>query len=138
MIPGEPYEPRRVLVIIGDGHDNASNKTLQEALELAQRDLFTIYAVSTSSYGFGDDADDDVLVKLALATGGKVEYPLQNVYRDISGYLEVPTDGGNLPVRLGYRRIRRRQGQQHLSSHRQYLQRNDHAVHPALRSGYSP
>jgi Ca-activated chloride channel homolog len=36
-----------------------------------------------------------------LATGGKVEYPLQNVYRDISGYLEVPTDGGNYQYDLG-------------------------------------
>jgi Ca-activated chloride channel homolog len=101
LIPGEPYEPRRVLVIVGDGHDNASKKTLNEALELAQRDLFTIYAVNTSSYGFGSDADDDALWKLALATGGKVEYPLQNVYRDISGYLEVPTDGGNFQYDLG-------------------------------------
>src|SRR5580698_7249582 len=28
LIKGEPIEPRRVLVIIGDGHDNSSKKTL--------------------------------------------------------------------------------------------------------------
>ncbi len=101
LVKGEPIEPRRVVVIIGDGHDNSSKKTLDEVLELAQRQLVTIYGVSTSAYGFGSDADDDNLVKLALSTGGKVEYPLQNVYRDISGYLEVPTDGGNYAYDLG-------------------------------------
>jgi Ca-activated chloride channel family protein len=101
LVPGEPIEPRRIVVIIGDGHDNASKKTFNEVLELAQRNWVTIYGVNTSSYGFGADADDDVLLKLANATGGMVEYPLQNVYRDISGYLEVPTDGGNYAYDLG-------------------------------------
>jgi Ca-activated chloride channel homolog len=101
LVPGEPFEPRRVVVIIGDGHDNASKKTLAEVLELAQRQLVTIYGVNTSSYGSGNDDDDDVLLKLAIATGGKVEYPLQNVYKDISGYLQVPTDGGNYAYDLG-------------------------------------
>jgi VWFA-related protein len=101
LVNGEPQEPRRVFVIIGDGHDNASTRTLAEVLEKVQRDQVTIYGVSTTSYGFGSDADDDVLWKLAQGTGGKVEYPLQNVYRDISGYLEVPTDGGNYQYDLG-------------------------------------
>jgi Ca-activated chloride channel family protein len=101
LVQGEPIEPRRIVVIIGDGHDNASKKTLNEVLELAQRNLVTIYGVSTSAYGNGNDADDDVLLKMANATGGKVEYPLENVYRDIAGYLEVPTDGGNYAYDLG-------------------------------------
>jgi Ca-activated chloride channel homolog len=101
LVVGEPLEPRRVLVIMGDGHDNASQKSLDEVLEKAQREMVTIYGVSTTSYGFGNDADDDVLVKLAEATGGKVEYPLQGVYKDISGYLEVPRDGGNYQYDLG-------------------------------------
>jgi VWFA-related protein len=101
LVQGEPIEPRRIVVIIGDGHDNASKKTLNEVLELAQRQLVTIYAVSTSAYGNGTDADENVLLKLAIATGGKVEYPLENVYRDISGYLQVPTDGGNYAYDLG-------------------------------------
>src|SRR5580693_2433452 len=36
LVQGEPVEPRRILVVIGDGHDNASKKTLEEVLELAQ------------------------------------------------------------------------------------------------------
>ncbi len=101
LVPGEPIEPRRVVVIIGDGHDNASKKTLKEVLELAQRNLVTIYGISTSSYGFGNDSDDDVLLKMAIATGGKVEYPLQNVYKDVSGYLQVPRDEGNFAYDVG-------------------------------------
>ncbi len=41
QLGGEPLDPRRVVVVIGDGHDNASTHTLQEALELAQRNLVT-------------------------------------------------------------------------------------------------
>ena len=47
LVQGEPIEPRRILVIMGDGHDNASKKTLDQALEIAQRNLVTIYGVST-------------------------------------------------------------------------------------------
>ena len=42
LVKGEPLEPRRVIVVIGDGHDNASKKTLNEVLEIAQRNLVTI------------------------------------------------------------------------------------------------
>src|SRR6185437_11434294 len=41
LVKGEPYEPRRVIVIIGDGHDTASKKSLEEVLELAQRNFVT-------------------------------------------------------------------------------------------------
>src|SRR5205807_10006633 len=36
LVQGEPIQPRRVLVIIGDGHDNASKRTLNEVLEIAK------------------------------------------------------------------------------------------------------
>ncbi len=59
LIQGEPIEPRRILVIVGDGHDNASKKTLDEALEIAQRNLVTIYGVSTVAFGFdNEDAEE--------------------------------------------------------------------------------
>ncbi len=94
LVKGEPIEPRRILVIIGDGHDNASTHTLDQALEIAQRNLVTIYGVSTSS--FGDvQPEEENLVKLAEQTGGRVVSPLQKVYSDISGYLSTPKDAGN-------------------------------------------
>ncbi len=100
LIQGEPIEPRRILVIIGDGHDNASKKTLDEALEIAQRNLVTIYGVSTVAWGF-NNVDDKNLVRLAEETGGRVEYPLEGVYSDVSGYLSQPSDEGNYALKVG-------------------------------------
>jgi len=100
LVEGEPIEPRRVLVIMGDGHDNASKKTLNQVLELAQRDLVTIYGVSTVA--FGDvTPDEENLVKLAEETGGRVVSPLQKVYSDVSGYLSTPMDEGNYKFKAG-------------------------------------
>src|SRR6185437_14837443 len=79
LVKGEPIEPRRVLVIIGDGHDNASKKTLAQALEVAQRNLVT----------------------LCEETGGRVESPLNKVYSDVSGYLSIPRDEGNYALSVG-------------------------------------
>src|SRR5260370_18617458 len=100
LVAGEQIEPRRILVIIGDGHDNASKKTLDEALEIAQRNLVTIYGVSTVAFGFNNENDKN-LIKLAEETGGRVEYPLQNVYGDVSGYLSTPSDQGNYALKVG-------------------------------------
>ncbi len=100
LVKGEPVEPRRIIVIVGDGHDNASKKSLDEVLELAQRNLVTIYGVSTTAFGFGSDGEKN-LVKLAEETGGRVEYPLQNVYKDVSGYLSTPSDEGNYALKVG-------------------------------------
>src|SRR5579871_5941615 len=59
-VNGEPFEPRRVLVVIGDGHDNASKKSLKEVIEIAQRNLVTIYAMSTVAFGFHTGSEDDL------------------------------------------------------------------------------
>jgi Ca-activated chloride channel family protein len=100
LVQGEPYEPRRVIIIIGDGHDTASKKTLEEVVELAQRNLVTIYAISTMAFGF-DNPDKDVLERLATETGGRVQYPLDNLYKDVSGYLSNPSDDGNYALTVG-------------------------------------
>ena len=100
LVKGEPIEPRRILVIIGDGHDSASKHSLDQVLEIAQRNLVTIYGVSTTAYGFGNEGDKN-LVRLAEETGGRVEYPLQNIYKDVSGYLETPSDEGNYALKVG-------------------------------------
>jgi VWFA-related protein len=100
LVNGEPVEPRRVIVVIGDGHDNASTKTLDQVIELAQRNLVTIYGISTTAYGFGSDGEGN-LTRLAEETGGRVEYPLQNVYKDVAGYLSTPSDEGNFAYKVG-------------------------------------
>jgi Ca-activated chloride channel homolog len=100
LVQGEPVEPRRVLIVIGDGNDNASKKTLEEVLEIAQRNLVTIYGISTTSYGFSSEGDAN-LVRLAEETGGRVEYPLQNVYKDVQGFASTPSDEGNFAFKVG-------------------------------------
>ena len=102
LVKGEPYEPRRVIIIVGDGHDSSSKKSLDEVIELAQRNLVTIYAMSTSAYGF-DNPDQAVLERLAGETGGKVEYPLQNIYKDtVAGtYFCNPSDEGCYSYTVG-------------------------------------
>ena len=94
VVKGEPYEPRRVIIIIGDGHNNTSSKSLAEVIEIAKRHMVTIYGFSTVAYGF-ENAEQDVLEKMAFETGGMVEYPLSGVYKDIAGYLSTPKDAGN-------------------------------------------
>lgn len=89
MIKGEPIEPRRVLIVIGSGNDNASKHTLEQIIELAQRNLVTMYGVSTTAYGFANEGDAN-LKRLTEETGGRVEYPLEGVYNDVSGYLSKP------------------------------------------------
>jgi Ca-activated chloride channel homolog len=100
LVKGEPYEPRRVIIIVGDGHDNASKHTLEEVLEIAQRKLVTVYAVSTQAFGFANEADE-VLDKLTAKTGGHVEYPLNKLYKNVSGYLSNPSDDGNYALTVG-------------------------------------
>jgi Ca-activated chloride channel family protein len=94
LVKGEPYEPRRVIVIIGDGHDNASSKSVAEVLELAKRNLITIYGMSTVAYGFDNEAQA-TLEQLANETGGRVQYPLNSLFKDSFGYLSTPTDEGS-------------------------------------------
>lgn len=101
LIKGEPFEPRRVVIVVGNGNDNSSTKTLKEVLEVAQKNLVTIYGISTVAYGFTNPEASDNLTKLAEETGGRVEYPLQNVYKDVAGFLSRPSDEGNLAFKAG-------------------------------------
>jgi len=89
-----------VIIVIGDGHDNASKKSLEEVLEIAQRNLVTIYGMSTVSFGFSSEGDAN-LQRLTTETGGHVEYPLDNLYSDVDGYLSHPSDDGNYALTVG-------------------------------------
>jgi len=100
VVAGEPFDPRRVLIILGDGNDNASKKSLQEVIEIAQRQLVTIYAMSTVAFGFHSEGNDN-LVRLTEKTGGRIEYPLNSLYKDVSGYLSTPSDEGNYAYKVG-------------------------------------
>jgi Ca-activated chloride channel homolog len=100
LVKGEPIEPRRVIIVVGDGHDSASKKNLEEVVELAQRNLVTVYGVSTMAFGFANEGQKN-LERLASSTGGRVVYPLEDVYKDVSGYLSTPSDEGNYALKVG-------------------------------------
>ena len=100
LVQGEPYEPRRVIIVVGDGHDNASKKSIDEVLELAQRNQVSIYAMSTQAFGFANE-NQDILERITGETGGHVEYPLSSLYKDVSGYLSTPSDDGNYALTVG-------------------------------------
>lgn len=102
LMKGEPVEPRRILIIIGDGHDNASSHSLAQTIEVAQRNLVTVYGISTKGYGLEKEGDE-ALRRLAVETGGRVVYPLGDVYRDTDGYLSHPaaSSSGNYSLNVG-------------------------------------
>ena len=100
LVKGEPFEPRRVIVVIGDGHDNASKKGLEEVIEIAQRNLVTIYGISSVAFGFSSEGEK-ILTRLTEETGGRVVYPLEGVYKEVSGYLSTPSDEGNYALKVG-------------------------------------
>ncbi len=100
LVRGEPFEPRRIIVIIGDGHDSASKKGLDQVVELAQRNLVTIFGMSTVAFGFKQEGEKSLL-RLAEETGGRVVFPLEGLYKDVSGYLSTPSDEGNFALKVG-------------------------------------
>jgi len=68
--------PRRVIVIVSDGDDLHSKRSIDEAIEMVQRSEATIYAVGTNKFGAsGGEGGDKVLKKLAEETGGTVFFP---------------------------------------------------------------
>jgi hypothetical protein len=84
LVPGEPYQPR-----------------LDQVIELAQRNLVTIFGVSTLAFGSSSDEAAN-LERLATETGGHVEHPLDDPYGNtVSGYLSNPSDEGNYALHVG-------------------------------------
>ena len=93
-------EPRKVIVIVGDGHDNASSTSVEQAVHACQQQQVTVYAVSTEAWGF-HEKEEKHLRALADATGGLVVQPMQKVHKDINGYLSKPKDEGNYQLQPG-------------------------------------
>jgi Ca-activated chloride channel homolog len=69
---------RRVMVVITDGEDTESERSLQDAIDIAQRSETTIYVISTKAGGFFgvqagtvDRREDKDLKRLAEDTGGR-------------------------------------------------------------------
>ena len=73
-------EARRIIVILSDGEDTASERTLRDAIEMAERYDVTIFGISTKNFkgassGLIENADDKDLRKLCEETGGQLFLP---------------------------------------------------------------
>jgi Ca-activated chloride channel homolog len=70
---------RRVIVLISDGDDNNSRKTLDEAMLASQKSDVAIYAISTNlsigTSGADRDKGDKTLKRLSQDTGGRAFFP---------------------------------------------------------------
>jgi Ca-activated chloride channel family protein len=78
MRGGPSTNRRRVMVVITDGEDTESERSLQDAIEIAQQSETTIYVISTKAGGFFgvqagtvDRREDKDLKRLAEDTGGR-------------------------------------------------------------------
>jgi len=71
---GKGSRGRRVLVLISDGKDNASEHTRQELLSRAEDSMTTIYSIGLYERG-SEDQDPALLRKLASVTGGDAYFP---------------------------------------------------------------
>ena len=77
-------DARRIIVVLSDGEDTASERTLREAIEMDQRYDVTIFGISTKNFrgatsGLVENADDKELRKLCEETGGQVFLPSEKV-----------------------------------------------------------
>ncbi len=68
--------PRRVIVIVSDGDDLHSKRTLEEAVEQVQRSEAAIYAIGTSKFGASSEPGGEKILKtLTEQTGGTLFLP---------------------------------------------------------------
>jgi Ca-activated chloride channel family protein len=71
---------RRIIVVLSDGEDTASERNLREAIEMAQRYDVTVFGISTKNFkgigaGMVEGEDDKELRQLCELTGGQVFLP---------------------------------------------------------------
>lgn len=73
-------EGRHVIIVISDGDDNLSDKSIDETIEMAQKTDTVIYAVGTSSpelFGSTKERGNKYLKRLVDETGGKLFLPVK-------------------------------------------------------------
>lgn len=88
MLDRPMHKFRRAMIVIGDGEDNASDHTRDQAMEYVQKADVVMYAISTNNGGTEHDTDngrlthglaegDKVLSYLTKETGGLTYFPFR-------------------------------------------------------------
>jgi len=77
-------DARRIIVVLSDGEDTASEHSLKEAIEMAQRYDVTIFGISTKNFkgigsGLTENSDDKELRRLCEETGGQIFLPSEKI-----------------------------------------------------------
>ncbi|HEY7545384.1 MAG TPA: VWA domain-containing protein [Blastocatellia bacterium] len=80
----EAPEARLVMLVISDGSDTASDRSLKDAIAIAQQNDVTIFGISTKNFsgvtaGVVEGEDDKALRQLCESTGGQIFLPSQKV-----------------------------------------------------------
>lgn len=96
---GKGHHSRRVLVVVGDGGDNASTKTFDHVLKEAQASNAAIYTVGIID-PLERDANPGLLRRLADATGGASFFP--GGVDDVGDVLQKIADDIRHSYTLGY------------------------------------
>jgi Ca-activated chloride channel homolog len=91
--------PRRVLVVVGDGGDNASTTTFDQALKAAQASNAAIYTVGIID-PLEREANPRLLKRLAEATGGESFFPRD--VNDVDDVLQQIADDIRYSYTVGY------------------------------------
>ena len=93
------HHPRRVLVVVGDGGDNASTTTFEQVLKGAQASNAAIYTVGIID-PLEPEANPRLLERLARATGGEAFFPRH--VDDVGDVLRKIADDIRHSYTLGY------------------------------------
>lgn len=64
----------RVLVLLSDGEDNSSHRSLKQSIEAAEASGITVYTVNTSEYNDSDSDANKVMHVIAQRSGGESTY----------------------------------------------------------------
>ena len=77
-------DARRIIVVLSDGEDTASEHSLKDAIEMAQRYDVTIFGISTKNFkgtgsGLVESSDDKELRRLCEETGGQIFLPSEKI-----------------------------------------------------------
>jgi Ca-activated chloride channel homolog len=99
-VPNQQGAVRKALIVISDGDDNQSRAYPDDAIKMCQRAETIIYAISTN-VSPSRDRGDDVLKKMAEATGGFAFFPKR--IEDMSGSFHDIEEELRSQYQLAYR-----------------------------------